>query len=59
MTITCCKHCGDRTMGCHITCELYKQQRAELDKFNKKEREAQQLINYTLSTLKRCIKQYR
>lgn len=32
MTIKCCASCTQRMVGCHATCEIYKVERAELDK---------------------------
>ncbi len=30
--ITVCQGCTERTLGCHSTCEKYKEQRAEFDR---------------------------
>lgn len=34
MHIYCCKDCPDRKVGCHVTCEKYIQEKADIDKFN-------------------------
>ena len=43
--VTVCKDCTDRHVGCHVTCEKYKEQKAkwdaELDEINK-----QKLLRY-------------
>lgn len=36
-----CRHCTDRVVGCHSTCEKYKKYKEEMDKIHKeKEKDA-------------------
>lgn len=37
--INCCYQCQDRVVGCHSTCEKYKEQKKAWDKERAKERE--------------------
>lgn len=32
MRIHCCKDCHNREVGCHVTCEKYIQEKADIDK---------------------------
>lgn len=34
MPITCCKGCTKRYVGCHSTCEMYKEQKIKNDEVN-------------------------
>ena len=34
-SITCCKDCTERVLGCHSTCERYLEQKAQLTKVYK------------------------
>ena len=34
--ITCCYKCEDRTVGCHCSCEKYRNERSEMDKYYEK-----------------------
>lgn len=40
-TIMCCMNCTDRQVGCHSTCEIYKEQKAQWDKIRAEEKEQQ------------------
>jgi hypothetical protein len=40
-TIKCCLNCTNRAVGCHSTCELYKEQKAIWDKTRAEEKERQ------------------
>ena len=36
MILSPCKDCSDRVVGCHSSCDKYKQYRSELDEFKAK-----------------------
>lgn len=40
-TIQCCHNCPDRVVGCHSTCERYKEQKASWNKIRAEEKEQQ------------------
>lgn len=46
MDIPCHKHCPDRAVGCHISCERYKEYRNYLDEKNEQIRKENILIGY-------------
>ena len=41
--IECCLNCGNRSPGCHSTCEEYKTQRAELDETSAEKRKQHEI----------------
>lgn len=50
-TITCCMNCTDRQMGCHSTCEIYKEQKAQWDKIRAEEKERQKQEYVRMKTI--------
>ena len=58
-----CKGCQERQVGCHITCERYKEYRANLDKEKEARIQAQKandvLDDYTIRRIKKTRKALR
>lgn len=48
-----CKDCLERKMGCHGSCEKYKQERAEHDKRIAQEKAQKEIIRYEIDTRNR------
>mgnify|MGYP006934498513 CR=1 FL=1 len=54
--ITCCKNCQDRYLNCHSNCEIYLEQRKELEAFkDKKSKEMGIEIEADRFKIKNCI----
>lgn len=41
-----CKNCNDRKLGCHATCEKYKEYKTKTDEMNRKIRN-EKVLNYS------------
>lgn len=52
-----CKGCTRRTVGCHSTCEEYKEFRTRLEKMRKNERDECVLNGYVANMTQRIRKQ--
>jgi mRNA deadenylase 3'-5' endonuclease subunit Ccr4 len=53
-----CKGCLDRKMGCHGSCEKYKQERAEHDKRIAQQEAQKDTIRYQIETYNRLSPGY-
>jgi len=50
--ITCCKDCKDRHLGCHSSCKIYIEQKAELNKCREKDIKYNDDAYYILKTMR-------
>ena len=54
--ITCCKDCQNRHLNCHSSCELYLEQRKELEVYkDKKSKEIEAEIDAARFKISKCI----
>lgn len=51
--VNSCRDCADRKVGCHSTCEKYKQFRAKLDEINEKRHKENDVNNYSWELIRR------
>lgn len=56
MGIICCKGCEKRFIGCHDTCEIYQQEKAQGDELKKKIHDEKDISNFFVGTVVRNTK---
>lgn len=54
--ITCCKDCQNRYLNCHSSCEIYLEQRKELEAYkDKKSKEIEAEMDATRFKISKCL----